>query len=293
MKLQKGLKINLKRAVRLGGHTTFKIGGPADYFACPGDRNELKILIKTAKRYKIPILVIGAGSNILADDRRVRALVIRLNTSSFKKITIKNSSLYSGSGAMLSQLISVSQKHRLSGLENLAGIPGTVGGALAMNAGAWGRDIADVTSEVEVMDYGGKIKFLKKAAIKFGYRKSGLGKYIILGTRFNLTKGNPREIKNRIRLYIKRRRGAQDLTHPSAGCIFKNPAGESAGKLIDECGLKGRRAGGAAISDKHANFIININNALAGDVLKLMALVKREVSRKFNINLKPEIKIWN
>ncbi len=289
MNLQKGLKINLKRAVRLKGYTTFKIGGPADYLAWPKDRDELKILIKAAKRYKIPILVIGAGSNILADDKRVPALVVSLSRPCFKKLCVKNSSLYAGSSVMLSQLINISQKYGLSGLENLAGIPGTVGGVLLMNAGAWGRDIGNVTEEVEVMDSSGRIKFLKKSAIKFAYRKSGLRKYIILGARFNLTRASPGEIKDKIRLYIKRRRDTQDLTRPSAGCIFKNPAGENAGKLIDGCGLKERRIGGAIVSAKHANFILNAGNAKARDVLELMDLIKKEVRKKFGIDLKTEI----
>lgn len=293
MNWQKGLKIKLKHAVRLKGYTTFKIGGPADYFSCPKDTDELKILIKAAKRYKIPILVIGTGSNILADDKRVRALVMRLSTPFFNKLCINDCLVYAGGGVKLPRLINIAQKHGLSGLENLVGIPGTVGGALMMNASAWGRDIKDAVNDVKVMDYNGRIKVLKKSTIRFGYRKSGLGKYIILGSSFSLVKRNPRQIKNKIRSYIKQRIGTQDLTYPSAGCIFKNPEGDSAGRLIDECALKGKRIGGALISDKHANFIVNVGNAKAADVLKLIALVKKEVHKKFNINLKPEIKIWN
>jgi len=293
MNWQKDLKIKPERKVLLKNHTTFKIGGPADYFFCPKSRNQLKLLIKAAKRYKIPILVIGAGSNILASDKGVRTIVVKLSAKTFKKTSIRNNSVYAASAVTLPQLINICQKHGLSGLENLVGVPGTVGGALVMNASAWGRDIKDTLREVEVMDRDGRIKILKKAAVSFGYRKSGLGKYIILGARFDLTKIPPPEIKNRMLLYIKQRRSSQDLSYPSAGCIFKNPSGKSAGRLIDACGLKGMRLGDAAVSGKHANFIVNLGKAGSEDVIGLMKLIETKVRNKFNINLKPEIKIWN
>jgi len=293
MNWQKGLKLKKVRLKEpLKKHTTFKIGGPAEYFVRPKGAAELKVLIKAAKRYKIPVLVIGAGSNILAGDKGVGGLVIQLNSSYFKKIRVKGNSVHAGSGVMLSKLIITSRNFGLSGLENLAGIPGTVGGALAMNAGAWGKNIEDTLKEVWVMDYSGRIRVLKKKNIEFGYRKSDLGKYIILEARFGLGKGDGLNIRSRIREYLKQRRSAQDLTRPSAGCVFKNPTGKSAGKLIDECGLKGKRVGGAAISGKHANFIVNLGNAKSADVIDLIKLIKNKVRAKFHINLEPEIKIW-
>ncbi|HTZ11621.1 MAG TPA: hypothetical protein VMD04_04525, partial [Candidatus Margulisiibacteriota bacterium] len=170
--------------------------------------------------------------------------------------------------------------------------PGSVGGALAMNAGSWGRSILELTNKVRVLDYGGREIIIPKQKIKYSYRKSSLAKYIILGADFKLKKNSPAAIGSSIKGYLKRRRASQDNSYPNAGCIFKNPPGESAGRLIDLCGLKGRTCGGALISPKHANFILNAKGAGSADVLKLIQLAKKMVKDKFNIKLCPEIKIW-
>jgi len=274
------------------GHTTFKIGGPAKYFIEPKDTHELKLLLSSIKRYNIPLLVIGGGSNILVNDRGVRAIVLSLNPPIFKKISFHNNHVFAASGVALSRVIRLAQKQGLSGLEFLSGIPGRVGGALAMNAGIPGENIGDLVEEASVMDYNGNIKNLNKKKIKFGYRASSLSKYIILSARLKLIKKDKQEIKNRIKRYLSRRKLTQDLSWSSAGCIFKNPKGVSAGELIDLCGLKGKRIGGACISRIHANFILNLGQARARDVLKLMDLAKKDVKKKFNVSLEPEIKIW-
>lgn len=273
-------------------HTTFKIGGPAKFFIEPKDSAELRLTLSYARKYKVPLFVIGAGSNILISDKGVAGIVLRLRSPYFRKLIFNGEHLEAGSGVMLNQLLNATQKQGLSGLEFLAGIPGTVGGALIMNAGIPGETIGDLVEEVRVMDYNGNIKLLKKGALKFDYRTSNLSKYIILNAGLNLLKKDKQDVKDRIAKYMNYRKMRQDISKPSAGCIFKNPKGTSAGRLIDLCGLKGKRIGGACISKRHGNFILNQDKATAGDVLKLMNLIIRSVKHKFNITLQPEIKIW-
>jgi UDP-N-acetylmuramate dehydrogenase len=287
---------NLKGKITLGEplkkHTTFKIGGPARFFIEPYDVADLKLLLASARKYKIPVLIIGQGSNILASDKGVRAIVLKFGSAFFRRISIRDNCLEAGCGITLSQLIKSAQQHDLSGVEFLAGIPGTLGGALAMNAGAWGRNIGDLMQKATVMDYRGNIRTITKREIRFGYRKSGLSKYIILSATMKLIRKNKKEIRGNINKYLERRQNTQDASLPNAGCIFKNPQRISAGRLIDLCGLKGKRVGGAVVSLRHANFILNYKQAYARDVIKLMALIKKRVKQKFNISLEPEIKIW-
>ncbi len=288
----KGLKGRVKTREPLKKHTTLRIGGPAKFFIEPSDEDDLKSLISCAKSYKIRISVIGTGSNILACDRALRRTVIKLNAPFFKKIIFKGNTAEAGSGLPLSGLVSRAKNRGFSGPEFLSGIPGTVGGALVMNAGAWGKDIAGLVSKVKVMDYGGRIKELPKKDIDFSYRKAGLEKFIILGATLRFRKKEKRKIRKDLEKYRRQREAAQDTTSACAGSVFKNPPGGFAGRLIELCGLKGRRIGGACISARHANFILNRNNARAADILKLMDLAKKEVKKKFGIRLEPEIKIW-
>ena len=288
----KNLKGKIRLEEPLKGHTTFKIGGPAKFFIEPIDIADLKLLLASAKKYKIPILVIGGGSNVLIGDKGVRGIVLQLNSALFRRISFKRSCLEAGCGVTLRYLIQAAGERAFSGVEFLAGIPGTVGGALAMNAGAWGKDIGDLVQKATVMDYNGNIKIVSKKDIKFEYRKSSLRKFIILSACIKLAKNKKEEIRDKIRKYLYCRRNTQDISLPSAGCIFKNPKRQSAGRLIDLCGLKGKRVGGASVSLRHANFILNRGNACARDVLKLMDLIKKRVKYKFNVNLQPEIKIW-
>lgn len=312
----RGLKGKIKIQEPMKKHTTFKIGGPAKLFIEPPDTRSLRLLLNSlnpvrkihtgktkfsngVKRYlptgrksKIPILIIGAGSNILINDKGLKAVVLRLNSPAFKKIFFEHNHLNVGSGVMLNRILRMAQRRGLSGLEFLAGIPGTVGGALVMNAGIPQDNIGDLVEQVSVMDYNGNIKTLKKGEIKFGYRTSSLSKYIILNARLKLVKKDKKEIKDKINRYINYRKLTQDLSRPSAGCIFKNPKGVSAGALIDLCGLKGKRIGDACISPRHANFILNLGEARSDDVLRLIDLIRKKVKKEFNITLKPEIKIW-
>lgn len=292
MNWQKSLRIKLKEQESLKNHTTFRIGGAARYFIEPKNSVELKSLLRLLIRYKISFLVLGSGSNILVSDKGVSGAVIRLSSNYFKKINYSGGFLEAKSGIPLSGLLIFAEKKGLSGAEFLAGIPGTLGGALIMNAGSQDKSIGELVKEITVMDRNGNIKNLPKNKIKFGYRNSSLGKYIILSARLELLKVDKQEVKEKITRYLSYRRLTQDLRYPSAGCVFKNPSGYSAGEIIDLCGLKGRRIGGASISERHANFILNFKNAKARDVLRLIDLIKKQVKKKFKINLEPEIKIW-
>ena len=282
----------IKSSYLLKNKTTFRIGGPARFFSEPKDTAKLKALVQAAGKSKLPVFILGAGSNLLVSDQGVRGLVISLSSPYFKRITLENGYIRLGAGIGLAQLIKFSQDKAWQGVEFLIGIPGTLGGALAMNAGCWGQNIGDLVKEVEIMEQNGKIKTLKRSQIKFGYRKSSLAKYIILSSLFKFKKGRRPQIKENIKEYLSARRKHQDAACFNAGCIFKNPKNYSAGRLIELCGLKGKNIGGAFISRRHANFIINKGKASAKDVLRLMRLAQKRVKDKFNLDLQPEIKIW-
>jgi len=290
MNWQRNLKISNNQPLK--DKTTMRIGGAAQFFCQPQDLKELRMFISWAEKGSIPVFVLGAGSNLLINDKGVKGLVLKLSSAFFTAIELKGNSIEAGSGVKLSRLIKFSLDKSLTGLEFLSGIPGTLGGAVMMNAGCWGKDIAEIVSQVKVIDLKGRIKTLKDKDISFGYRKSGLEKYIILKARIRLKKSTRGFIECNIKDHLLKRRNSQDLTFRSAGCIFKNPKLESAGKLIELCGLKGKRIGGAFISPRHANFILNSGNANSKDVLKLISLMKKRVRNKFRLFLEPEIKIW-
>jgi len=293
MGYRKSLKAKVKLAEPLKKHTSLRIGGPAKYFFEPASLLGLKSALTFARKEKVPILILGAGSNILAKDKGVDCSVIKIGQAAFAGARPGKKRIEAGAGLKISGLLNLAARRGFSGAEFLAGIPGTIGGALAMNASCRGRSIADIVEKVRVMDYNGRIKDIRKSKCGFGYRSSGIAKYIILGALLKFHSGDKRAIRRKISGYLRQRKQTQDLSFPSAGCVFKNPKGKMpAGFLIDRCGLKGKGIGNARISDKHANFIINLGLAKAGDVLKLMALAKKEVKRKFNIVLEPEIKIW-
>ncbi|MBI3990598.1 MAG: UDP-N-acetylmuramate dehydrogenase [Candidatus Omnitrophica bacterium] len=289
-------RLNLRLNEPLSRHTTFRIGGPVDYFIEPADLYQLKKTLSFCRKEKLAFMVIGSGSNLLVNDAGVKGIVIKLNSPYFKKVNVKGLSVTAGAGVKLGRLVQVAAKSGLGGLEFLAGIPGTVGGALIMNAGVKGRDsgsrkeISRFIKEIKALDGKGKIVKLKKNEMRFSYRNSNLGKYIILGARFYLRREPSEAIEKRVKEYLDYKKQTQDLTFPSAGCIFKNPAGHSAGYLLDKCGLKGKRIGGAKVSERHANFIVNEDGAKAADVLSLVELARKKVKARFGIKLSPEIK---
>lgn len=296
MRLPQGLKNECRPRVPLRELTTFRIGGPAEAFAVISGEEELRRILAYCRGQAIRVRVIGAGSNILAADDGVRGMVIKLSSSYFNRITITGNRVVAGAGASLPALIRKCAAAGLSGVEFLAGIPGTVGGATAMNCGVGGegsrRSIGDLVEHVKVMGYNGTLSLVDKRGAGFGYRGSAVSSGVIIAVSLCLKKSTPGKVASRLREWILARRG-QEYRYPSAGCVFKNPPGGlAAGKLIDDCGLKGARAGGAVVSEKHANFIVNTGAARFSDVRKLMRLVQRRVKLRYGIGLEPEIRIW-
>jgi len=288
----KNLNKKIKTRVRLSGLTSLRVGGEARFFLEAASVEELKEALRNSGRLKIPVFILGSGSNILASSSGLNGLVIKLAGEFFKHIYKDGEYLEAGSAAQLNQLLLYAKNNSLSGLEFLAGIPGTLGGALAGNAGAWGKSIGELVEEVRVLDYHGNPGILAAKELKFSYRKSNLNKYIVISARLKLRKAGKGAIGLRIKEYLLKRNKAQDNKFPNAGCIFKNPANVSAGRLIDACGLKLVSKGQAVISGVHANFILNKGNADSSDILFLMDLIRKNVKKKFKINLEPEIKIW-
>ncbi len=295
MRLPPGCKSRLEKGKLLKELTTFRVGGPAAVFARPSNERELSELLRWFRSRRVPVRVIGAGSNILADDRGVRGAVIKPDGGSFRAIRITGTRVRAGAGAPLASLIRKCARAGLTGMEFLAGIPGTVGGGLAMNCGVsspdGARNIGDIVEEATVMGYNGVTAVIRREEMAFGYRSSSLSRAVIIAACFRLRKSSPEKAMARVREWIERRKG-QEYGFPSAGCVFRNPPGASAGKLIDECGLKGRRVGGALVSVKHANFIVNAGGARCSEILALMRIVRKEVERRRGIRLRPEIKLW-
>ncbi len=288
----KNLNKEIKTGINLAAFTSFKIGGRARFFFEPRDLKSLQQALVCAKKAGVKVFILGAGSNILASDFGIDGLVIKLSGRDFKGLDNPGTCITAGSGLKLNQLILFAEDKGLSGLEFLAGIPGTLGGALAGNAGAWGRSIGERVKEVSVLDYNGRGKLLAGRNLRFAYRKSNLNKYIILSAKLELHAADKDKIAFKIKEYLLRRGKTQGNSLPNAGCIFKNPAKIPAGLLIDACGLKGKTKGAALISRAHANFILNSGKAKCSDVLSLMDLIQRKVKERFKINLQPEIKIW-
>ena len=274
----------------LSKHTTLRIGGPCELWIEPYNEKNLKKTIKFVRKNNIKTFVMGAGSNVLANDKGFNGIVVNLKGPGFREIKFKNTGVIAGAGVFLPRLISAASKKGLSGIEYLTGIPGTVGGAVFMNA-SYKRDISECIEKVKVMDgKTGDVKFLRRKNINFGYRQSGLNRYIILQVVFKLKRAQKKNILKKIRTLLNDRGEKQPLEFCTPGCVFKNPRGRmSAGRYIEMAGLKGKKIGGAAVSKKHANFIINSGKASAKDVLKLIKFIKKTVKSRFGIKLVPEV----
>lgn len=272
-------------------HTSFRIGGPADFFCAPKTIADLKTALVFAEEKKLPIALLGAGTNLLCLDKGFAGLVVKL-AGGLKEIKEDEGNLIVGGGALLSQLISSAANYGLAGLEFLAGIPGTVGGAIVMNAGAWGEDISSLVESVMILDLKGQEKTFKKNDLAFSYRQSRLQaeKTIVVSATFKLKKSNKSAVMARLKEFAAKRKNRQPLGIPNAGSIFKNPPGTFAGKLLEDAGCKGLRVGDAGVSAKHANFIVNLGEAKASEVIKLMTKMQNLVYDKFKIKLEPEIK---
>lgn len=268
-----------------------KYGGPADIFVKVNDLEELKFLLNLAKEKSIPFTVIGNGSNVLVVDKGIRGIVVHLNFNDI--IKEDDETLNIGSGVLLPKLARVALENELTGIEFAYGIPGSFGGAIYMNSGAYGGQIGDKIISTTYIDENLEIKTIAKEEQEFSYRKSIFQKnnWIILNAKIKLEKGNKEEIKSKMEEYSKSRKEKQPLNMPNAGSIFKRGEGFITAELIDKCGLKGYRVGDAEVSTLHAGFIVNKGNATAKDILKLIQYIQEKVKEKFNVDIEPEIKI--
>lgn len=269
--------------------TSFRIGGPADYLFEPADREDVVALVQYFHRSSIPFVIIGKGSNLLVSDEGVRRPVINLEAG-LGQISAESDAIRAGAGVRLTKFVDFCIQHDRRGVEMLAGIPGTLGGALIMNAGAYGGEISDHLVSVDVIR-DGVVQTILKADGGFSYRRSGLQRDVVLEGLFRMPEGNKADMMRVRREFLIKRNQSQPLNFPNSGSIFKNPAGTYAAKLIEEAGLKGTRHGGAEVSEKHANFIVNRDRATAADVLALMRIVRLKVLSKSGITLEPEVKL--
>lgn len=287
-------KENIKYDVPMKEYTSFKIGGPAECLIKIKTEGELKEILKIANANKIPLTIIGNGSNLLVRNEGIKGIVLKIE---IKKLEITEEhgkiKVIVGSGVKLGLLAQKLLREEISGFEFASGIPGTIGGAIRMNAGAHGSEMKDIVKNVTYMDRNGQIHKITKEQSKFEYRKSIFSKenYIILETEIQLQKGNQEEIQDKMNEYANYRKEKQPIEYPSAGSTFKRGLDFITARLIDECGLKGYQIGGAQISEKHAGFIINKGNATAEDVIKLMEYTKEQVYNKFGKVIQAEIEI--
>ena len=271
-------------------HTSFKIGGPADLLVIPEDVKDLKAALAFARSKGLPSWVMGSGSNTLVRDGGIRGMVILPNA--FQELTRVGNEVTAGAGARVSRLLAFCSKQGLTGLEILSGVPGTVGGAVWGNAGAWGGSTSDHLARVQVVTDEGEELTLEREAIPFRYRFSGLPKgSVIVQATFALAPGDPTAIRQQISRWLVQRNTTQPVEFRSAGSIFKNPPRDYAGRLVEAAGVKGTRIGGAKISEKHGNFFVNLGDARAADVLALVALARERVRATTGVDLELEIRV--
>lgn len=293
----------LKSEEPLSRYTSFRVGGPADLLALPSNRQTLVSLLTAAREEKIPVTIIGGGTNTLVSDKGIRGLVIVLTALKTQPSILENpqidtahedkKTIRADAGERLSTICQFAMDQELSGLEFAAGIPGTLGGAIMMNAGTSAWEISQVVTAVEVIDTKNAFyQTIERKELEFSYRKLSLSDKIIVGAYLTLTKGDPGTIKDIFAQTLKNKKETQPISLASAGCFFKNPSPDMpAGKLIEDAGLKGTQINGAKISDLHANFIINIDNARCEDILALKRLVQKTVFKKYQMNLETEVKV--
>lgn len=274
-------------------HTTFRIGGPADFLLEVANRQELSQILALAQREGLPIHILGKGSNLLVSDDGVRGFVLVL-TGEFDRYEVEGTRVKSGGGYMLPKLATQVAKMGLGGIEFACAIPGTVGAGLVINAGAHGGDLSQVVTSSTVVWPDGRVATLTPAEIGFGYRSSKLmgTDAIVVEVEMNLHPEAQEVMQEKMKHHLERRRKTQPLMLPNAGSVFMNPPGDYAGRLIEQAGLKGLREGNAQVSEVHANFIVNLGDAQAKDVLILLDRVRQEVQDRFGVRLEPEVKIW-
>ena len=292
MNLFAGLEEIVSHNEPLAPHTWFKLGGPARYFVAPRNEDELLDVVRRCHENAVEMYVLGRGSNLLVPDEGVDGLVIRLSHESFGKIDISGNVVKAGAGAELSRLLGHSARCGLSGMECLAGIPGTVGGAVKINAGGRFGDIGNVAQSVRLMDSSGYRFDRNRDDIFFGYRMTNIMAKFILSAEFTLLEDDPEKLGRLIKEVWLLKRNSQPMNSRNAGCVFKNPRALSAGALIDKTGLKGTSIGGARVSERHANFIEAEDGARSEDIIKLIQLIRQRVQERFDVELELELEIW-
>lgn len=283
---------NILRNEMMKNHTSFKIGGPADIMILPKTIDEIVSSVSYCKKHNIKHLIIGNGSNLLVSDRGIRGVVIKI-ADNFSNVIIKETKVKAQAGILLSRLAKLIMNESLEGFEFASGIPGTLGGAVAMNAGAYGGEMKDIITGASILDNDGRVIYLNKEDLKLGYRNSIIQEknYTVLEVDMELNRGDFEKIKNITDDLTKRRTTKQPLHLPSAGSTFKRPDGYYAGKLIEDSGLKGVRIGDAQVSDIHCGFVVNLGNATFEDVYNLIKLIQKVVMDKFGVKLETEVKI--
>lgn len=272
-------------------HTTFRVGGNADYFVVPNKLEEVEMLLALCRQVQMPYYILGNGSNLLVGDKGYRGVVIQIYRE-MNRLEIEGDKIKVQAGALLSKIGNAALEAGLTGFEFAAGIPGTVGGAVVMNAGAYGGEMKDVLANVTVLTPEGEVLILSNEELDLGYRTSVVAKkgYIVLEVVLQLHRGAKEEIRKTMEELKQKRITKQPLEFPSAGSTFKRPQGYFAGKLIEEAGLRGFQVGGAQVSEKHCGFVINKENATAADIMELMRVVTERVQEKSGVTLEPEVK---
>lgn len=273
-------------------HTSFRIGGPADFFVQPANEEELWNALHLARQEKVPFFIVGNGSNLLVSDEGFRGMILHTG-GMLKDISVEGDVIYAQAGALLSTVAKTALEHGLAGMEFAAGIPGTLGGAVCMNAGAYGGEMKDILLDAEVLTQEGERLVLPVEELDLSYRHSVIFEknYVVLAAHIRLSRGDTAEIKNRMNELAGARRDKQPLEYPSAGSTFKRPEGYFAGKLIQDAGLKGYTVGGAQVSEKHSGFVINRGGATAEEVRFLIRQVQQKVRSQFGVELEPEVRM--
>ena len=292
MSIFSGLENIVQTDVELASKTWYGLGGKADYFITPGTVKELKTAVQRCKENNMPMYVLGFGSNLLVSDEGVRGAVIKLGGAELANTEFEGEWVTAYGGADISKLVLACVRKGLSGLEGVAGIPGSVGGAVRMNAGGVFGDIGAVVESVTVMDNEGTVYEREKPELQFDYRWTNITAKFIVAARMKLSAGEPDAILKQIKEIWIYKKNTQPLNTKNAGCVFKNPRGLSAGALIDRAGLKGTQVGGAQVSEKHANFIVAHDGCKSADVLKLINTVRQAVKEQFDVELELELEIW-
>jgi len=292
MKLFAGLEEIVRPDEPLSRHTWFALGGPATYFVEPRALDELREVVTRCRENDVPMFVLGEGANLLVDDAGVKGAVIRLGEGEFGETRREKDLLHAAAGADVGRLVLGCVREGMTGLECLTGIPGSVGGCVRMNAGGAFGDIGNVVESVEVMTADGEVFTRHREDLAFAYRSTNITSKFILSADFRLAEDDPQRVLRQVKQIWIYKKNTQPLGRSNAGCIFKNPRGISAGALIDRAGLKGRRVGGAYVSEKHANFILTDAGARASEVLKLISIIRDEVYKRSEVYLELEIEVW-